>query len=109
MDKYKVKLFKRAAKDIAEIYDYICKEFKAPETAENLAEEMEEAILSLEEMPYRGAERKVGRYAGKGYRQLFIKNFTVVYKIDEVKKFRKRTMSPLGTLGNTLRWKKEYF
>ena len=86
MDKYKVKLFKRAAKDIAGIYDYICEEFKAPETADKLAGEMEDVILSLEEMPYRGAERKVGRYAGKGYRQLFVKNFTVVYKIDESKK-----------------------
>ena len=86
MDKYKVKLFKRAVKDIAGIYNYICEEFKAPETADNLLDEMDEAILSLEDMPYRGAERKIGRYAGKGYRQLFVKNFTIVYKIDEPKK-----------------------
>ena len=28
-------------------------------------------------------ERRVGAYAGKGYRQLFVKNYTVVFRIDE--------------------------
>ena len=36
--------------------------------------------------PYRGAERKVGAYAENGYRQLFIDNFTAVYRINETNK-----------------------
>ncbi len=36
-------------------------------------------------MPYRGAERRIGAYADKGYRQLFVKNFTIVYRVDEKK------------------------
>jgi hypothetical protein len=31
-------------------------------------------------------ERTVGAYANKGYRQLFIKNYTVIYRIEEVEK-----------------------
>lgn len=83
MDKYKVKLLARANRDLDEIYDYIVEEFKEIETAERLADSLEAAILSLDEMPYRGAVRRVGAYANKGYRQLFVKNFTILYRIDE--------------------------
>ena len=37
-------------------------------------------------MPDRGAERKVGIYAGKGYRQLFVKNYTIVYRVEDLSK-----------------------
>ena len=37
-------------------------------------------------MPYRCPKRKRGIYANKGYRQLFIKNYTIVYRIDEISK-----------------------
>lgn len=83
MDKYKVKLLARANRDLDEIYDYIVEEFKEIETAERLADSLEAAILSLDEMPYRGAVRRVGAYANKGYRQLFVKNFTILYRINE--------------------------
>lgn len=83
MDKYKVKLLARANRDLDEIYDYIVEEFKEIETAERLADSLEAAILGLDEMPYRGAVRRVGAYANKGYRQLFVKNFTILYRINE--------------------------
>ncbi|WP_262367037.1 type II toxin-antitoxin system RelE/ParE family toxin [Campylobacter concisus] len=34
-------------------------------------------------MPNRGAIRKVGRYANMCYRQLFVKNYTVIYRVNE--------------------------
>ena len=40
----------------------------------------------MEEMPNRGAPRRIGTYANKGYRQLFIKNYTIVYRVDETEK-----------------------
>ncbi len=83
MDKYKVKLLARANRDLDEIYDYIVEEFKEIETVERLADSLEAAILGLDEMPYRGAVRRVGAYANKGYRQLFVKNFTILYRINE--------------------------
>lgn len=86
MDKYDVKLLPKAYRGIDCIYGHISEEFKAPETAKGIIDDMEETILSLETYPFRGAERKVGVYANKGYRQLFAKNFTVLYRIDEKEK-----------------------
>lgn len=86
MDKYKVKLMARAVRDLDEIYNYIVDQFQALGTAEHMADLLENAIPGLDEMPYRGAVRKVGAFANKGYRQLFVKNFTIVYRIDEATK-----------------------
>ena len=81
-----MKISPRALCDLDSIYAYIFQELKVPETAIGMIELLESAIYSLEDMPQRGAERKVGLYANKGYRQLFIKNYTIVYKIGEKEK-----------------------
>lgn len=86
MVKYTVKLTQRSSRDLDDIYNYIADEFKALGTAEKMADALEEAILSLNEMPYRGAVRKTGVFANKDYRQIFVKNFTIVYRIDEASK-----------------------
>lgn len=83
MNKYTVKLLPKAYNDIDQIYGYISDEFRAPKTAISLVESFEDTILSLEEFPRRGIERRVGVYANRGYRQLFVKNFTIVYRVDE--------------------------
>ena len=83
MDKYTVKLMPRAYRDLDEIYVYIAAHIGVKETAVNLIDELEKAILTLDLMPYRGAERKIGAYANKGYRQVFVKNFVIVYRIVE--------------------------
>lgn len=83
MNKYSIKLLTRALRDLDNLYDYIAKTLLAPDTATKLVDEIEEAIFSLEQFPYRGAERKIGAYANRGYRQLFVKNYTLVYRIDE--------------------------
>ena len=82
MNRHTVYISPQAYRDIDEIYYYISEELLAPDTASNMVDEIEGAILSLEELPERGAERKVGIYANKGYRQLFVKNYTIVYRID---------------------------
>lgn len=86
MDKYDVRLMNRALQDLDEIYAYVAKELLAPGAAEGLIDRIEKAVLSLEETPYRGAVRKIGLYAGRGYRQLFVKNYTIVYRVDEDQK-----------------------
>jgi len=58
----------------------------APAVSLRIVTEIEFAIFSLDMLPFRGAERKIGRYANKGYRQLFVENYTIVYRIDEMKK-----------------------
>lgn len=86
MDKYTVKLYKRAIKEIDGIYAYISLEKLSPENAKGQADRIKEAILGLETMPQSHQERLVGRYAGKGYKQLLIDNYVAIYRIDEVKK-----------------------
>lgn len=76
----------RALRDLDGIYDYIANTLSEPETALNLVDRIENAILSLETVPYRCPERKRGTYANRGYRQLFVENYTAVFRIDEAKK-----------------------
>ena len=83
MDKYKVSLTNQALRNLDDIYVYIAQTLLVPETALGLVDKIEKEILSLEEMPYRFPERKTGAYANKGYRQLFVGNYTVIYRIDE--------------------------
>ncbi len=86
LDRYSVKLLSSAYRCLDDIYAYIAGELQAQQPAQNLIDKLEESILSLELMPQRGAKRRVGAYANKGYRQLFVNNFTIVYRIDEEKK-----------------------
>lgn len=86
MNKYTVKLYSSAVRDLDNIYSYITKVLQAPDTAANLINEIEIAIISLEELPERGAVRRTGAYADAGYRQLFVKNYVIVYRILEEKK-----------------------
>ena len=82
-NKYRVTLLSRALRDLDGIYAYIARSLLERATAEKLIDTLEQEILSLGSMPYRCAERRTGAYAGKGYRQLFAKNYTVVFRIDE--------------------------
>jgi len=85
-NKYAVKLLPRAYHDLDDIYAYIVETLMEPGIADKLIDSLEEAIFSLESMPRRGALRKTGAYANKGYRQLFLGNFTILYRIEEAKK-----------------------
>lgn len=86
MDKYDVKLMGRALRDLDGIYTYIAGTFQEPDTALKLVETIEREILSLDHMPYRCPERRRGIYANRGYRQLLVKNYTVIYRVDEPNK-----------------------
>ena len=79
MSSYRVKISPQAYEELDGIYKYIATNLSNPAAAINLVNEMEIAILSLDEMPYRGATRKIGRYANAGYRQLFVENYTIDY------------------------------
>lgn len=83
MDKYAVMLTNRALQDLDGIYTYIAKNLLEPGIALKLVDEIEAAVLSLDEMPHRCPERQVGAYAGRGYRQLIVKNYTAIYRVDD--------------------------
>ena len=86
MDKYSVKLMSRAQRDLDGIYTYIAHTLLEPGTALALVERIEKEILSLDQMPYRCPVRQTGAYANRGYRQLLVGNYTVIYRVDEAQK-----------------------
>ncbi|EMS72050.1 type II toxin-antitoxin system RelE/ParE family toxin [Ruminiclostridium cellobioparum] len=85
-NKYSVKLLPRAYRDLDGIYTYIAETPMESGIAVKLVESLGESIFSLESIPQRGALRKTGAYANKGYRQLFVDNFTVAFRVEETKK-----------------------
>ena len=87
MDKYKVKINPRAIRELDNIYKYIATEKLAPENALGQVGRIKNAILSLNTLPHSHQKRIEGRYADKGYRQLLIDNYIVIFRIDESKKF----------------------
>ena len=84
METYEVKLTPRALQDLDSIYAYIAQSLMEPDTALKLLSQLEDAIFSLEQLPQRGALRKTGAYANRGYRQLLIENYIAIYRVDEV-------------------------
>ena len=86
MDKYLVRLYSRAYRDLDGIYAYIANNLLEPATASKIIGELENAIFSLETLPERGAVRRAGAYANQGYRQLFHKNYTIIYCVLKEKK-----------------------
>ena len=86
MADYAVKLMNRAVQDLDGIYRYVSDALQAPRTAGDLIDTLEAGILSLQNMPYRCPERRQGAYANRGYRQLLVKSYTVIYRVDEENK-----------------------
>lgn len=86
LDKYEVRLLNRAIQDLDDIYDYISKTLTEPGVAADLIDTVESEILSLEYLPYRCPERRSGAYAKDGYRQLMVKNYIVIYRVNEASK-----------------------
>ena len=67
MDRYSVKVLPRAVQELDEIYPYRIKK----------------SILDLGLFPKAHQEILEGRFAGKGYRQLLVDNYIVIFRIDE--------------------------
>lgn len=86
MNKYIVKLYSRAYRDLDGIYAYIAYNLLEPTTAFNMIDDLENTIFSLETFPERGSIRRVGTYANQGYRQLFHKNYIIIYRVLKEKK-----------------------
>ena len=86
MDKYEVMLYPKAFRDIDDIYAYIALEKLSPENAKGQTDRIWDAIKTLEYMPESHQDRLVGRYVGKGYKQLVVDNYLAIFKIDKTSK-----------------------
>ena len=84
--KYTIKLYPKAYRDLDRIYQYIYETIQMPEYAQGQLDRLEKGIFSLEEFPHRGAERKQGNYGNKGYKEIFVDNYVIIYKVRERKR-----------------------
>ena len=83
LNNYSIALYPSAIRDLDNIYSYICNEILEPSVAKSQIDCIWNAIESLNSFPYAHQDRLVGRYANKGYKQLLVDNYIVIYKINE--------------------------
>lgn len=83
---YAIRLYPRAFREMERIYQYIYETLQAPEHAASQLDRLEKGIYSLEQLPHRCPERKNGSYANRGYRELLVDNYVIIYKIHERKR-----------------------
>lgn len=86
MDKYKVKVNPRTISELDRIYKYIADDKLSSQNVRGQVDRIKKAVLNLDTFPQSHQERNEGRYAGKGYRQLLIDNYVVIFRIDELHK-----------------------
>ena len=81
---YSVLLSPRAYRDLDDIYLYISSTLLEPTIAKQQIDHIWNAIYSLSSFPYSHQDRLVGKYANKGYKQLLVDNYIIIYQINEV-------------------------
>lgn len=86
LDKYSVKIYPTAISDLDVIYRYIAFQKLYSETAKKQINRIKKAILNLAVFPYSYPEINQGRFACKGYRNLLIDNYMVIYTVDEAER-----------------------
>ena len=83
MEVYRVNITDVAKQDIREILEHISNEFQEPVVAENIIIAILDATNSLIQMPDRIALVKDKRLAAQGIRPLYVKNYTVFFRINK--------------------------
>jgi len=77
MGKYSVEYLPIAIEDLNEIFNYIATDDQG--AAVTFINEIDTAILQLEDFPEMGATPKIGRLAKKGYKMLVVDEYLVLY------------------------------
>jgi plasmid stabilization system protein ParE len=83
MPRYRIDISEPAENDLHDIIRYIGAQLAAPVSALKMAEAVEEALVSLADMPYSYPRVLDERLASMGYRKLIVKNYIVFFTIDE--------------------------
>lgn len=81
MEKYIVRITDEALADMAEIYHYIAKTLKAPDTALSQYDRIADEILTLDEFPERYRVVDFEPEHSAGLRRMLIDNYSVFYVI----------------------------
>ncbi len=83
-DDYVIVFTKQASNEIRKIKQYISPKLKVPNSANRLMEQMKERTEKLSYFPRRYPI--VGRKNKREYRRIVIKNYIVIYTINEARK-----------------------
>lgn len=83
MSSYIIDITKPAEADLYNIGRYIANELLEPELANKVISTIGNAILSLEEMPYRNSLVRDERLSQQGIRRILIENYIGFYIINE--------------------------
>lgn len=86
MSKYKLEYLPGARNDMLQISRYIAQKLKAPQAARDLLQTIGEAIALLESYPYAHPIFRMHKPLKKETRLLPVKNFAVLYVVDEDEK-----------------------
>jgi len=84
--KYDIYITESVQKDLESIYFYISEELSENKSAINTISEIKEKIFSLDTMPSRYSLVNDYSLAKTGYRHVKVKNYIILYLIDENKK-----------------------
>lgn len=85
MKKYSLVIAEAAETDLDRIADYISYELKEPITALKQLARIEEAMITLEELPERHSLVQDKYLAAKGIRKLPIDNYLIFYTVNKSK------------------------
>ena len=83
MDNYEIFMTPRAHFELEEAFVAILELSASLDIAENYVDSIKSAVDQLSTFPKRGRIRERGEFAGKGYREIYIKEYTVIYRINE--------------------------
>ena len=83
---YRVVETESAGEDIDAILGYIIKEFDNLSAASDFADEIDDKYEKLEANPYMYEESRDARLRKQGYRRIPIKNYVMLYLVDEARK-----------------------
>lgn len=83
INNYKVIVTSTAAREINRIYEYIAEDLHAEKAAKDLMRNLEDNLLKLKEMPQIYTKIEKVDDLKRNYRRIAIKNFVVLYTIDE--------------------------
>ena len=83
MDNYEIFMTPRASFELEEAFVDILELSASLDIAENYVDSIKSAVDKLSTFPKRGRIRERGEFAGKGYREIYIKEYNVIYRIDE--------------------------
>jgi plasmid stabilization system protein ParE len=81
---YKLTISESANQDLDEILEYISIKLADPKAASDFVDELDKRYDTLEEHPYMYETSRNKRLREKGYHMFPVKNYIVLYLIDEI-------------------------